>query len=116
MKKALKDLIEQSPWKRKGVFRNLMLVSNGVYDGFWGKNGYNNILILGFDVDDNKYYKITESADVFNIMDIPERNTFNVEIPTEYGVPRIWFTHPIYIDNEVAISTVTGEILPRKDY
>lgn len=111
MKKALKELIEQSTWKRKGVFKSLIIVSNGKYDGFFGSNGYDNLLILGFDVDDKKYYKITDSADVFNIFDIPMRDTFSLDIPTEYGVPRMWFTHPIYIDNELNLSTVTGDIL-----
>lgn len=111
MKKALKELIEQSTWKRKGVFQNLIFISNGKYDGFWGSNGYDNLLILGFDVDDKKYYKITDSADVFNIMDLGNKVTFNLEIETKLGVPRIWFTRPIYIDNEVNISTVTGELV-----
>lgn len=111
MTEELKQLIETAPKKNNGVFLNLMFVSNGAYNGFWGVNGYDNILILGLDVDDKKYYKIAETADVFNVFDIPEKNTFNVEIPTKYGVPRIWFTHPIHIDNEIEISTVTGEIL-----
>lgn len=108
MKKALKELIENTEFKRKGKFSNFIIVSNGVYDGFWGKNGYNNILLLGFDAEDKKYYKITDSADVFSIFDFKEIYSFSLEIPSEYGVPRIWFTKPVFIDNTVPISTVTG--------
>ena len=111
MKKALKELLENAEEKRVGHFHNLLIVSNGVYDGFWGKNGYNNIILLGYVASDTKYYKITESADIFNIFDLGRNNfrTLNIDIPTEYGVPRIWFNKPIFIDYSAPISGVVGE-------
>ena len=37
---------------------------------------------------------------------------FNLDIPTEYGVPCIWFDKPIYIDNSLGTSNVFGEFKP----
>lgn len=106
MKKALKELIENAPKKTKGAFKFFLFISNGVYDGFWGKNGYNNILILGRSVDDNKWYRISEFGDKFDIY--RTKLSFNLDIPKDLGVPRIWFSEPIYIDNEPEMSSVVG--------
>ena len=100
-----KELIEKSQYKPEGWFTSLMFVSNGVYNGFWGKNGYDNILILGFS--DGKWYIVSKYGDVFNIYN--SLMNFNLDIPTEYGVPRIWFDKPIYIDNSIDISSVVGK-------
>lgn len=110
MTEKLKELIEKAPVKRKGTFKNLMIVSNGMYDGFGGANGFNSIILLGFDVETEEYVKITEYADVFNIFNIGNNVGFNVDIPNDYEVPRIWFSKPITIDNELNLSSVTGEV------
>ena len=110
MKDKLKELIKKAPVKRKGTFKNFMIVSNCAYNGFWGENGFNSIILLGFDVETKQYVKITDYADVFNIYSVGENVGFNLDIPTEYGVPRIWFSKFITIDNELNISAVNGEI------
>lgn len=110
MTDKLKELIEKAPVKRKGTFKNFMIVSNGAYDGIWGENGFNSIILLGFDVETEEYVKITDYADVFNIYNVGESVGFNLDIPTEYGVPRIWFSKFITIDNELNISSVNGEV------
>jgi len=110
MTDKLKELIEKAPVKRKGTFKNFMIVSNGAYDGIWGENGYNSIILLGLDVETEEYVKITDYADVFNIYNVGENVGFNLDIPTEYGVPRIWFGKFIKIDNELNISSVNGKV------
>ena len=110
MTDKLKELIKKAPVKRKGTFKNFMIVSNGVYDGIWGENGFNSIILLGLDVETEEYVKITDYADVFNIYDVCQSVGFNLDIPTEYGVPRIWFSKFITIDNELDISSVNGKV------
>lgn len=114
MTEILKKLIETAPTKRCGKFINFMFVSNGEYDGFWGKNGYDSMIIFGYDLELEKYVKITDYADVFNIYRLNGNNSFSLDIPTEYGIPRIWFSTPIRIDNELDISSVVGEIVKKE--
>lgn len=114
MTEQLKELIEHAPIKRQGQFRNFLVVSNGEYDGTWGKNGYDSILLLGFDDDLEKYVKITDYADKLDIFKLGEFTNFNLDIPHEYGVPRIWFNRNIYIDNGLDISSICGEVVERE--
>lgn len=118
MTEELKNLIENAPIKRKGRFENLMIVSNGKYDGFWGENGYNRIILLGHEPMDEQWYKITEQADVFHIINCKELGffSFNMDIPELYEVPRIWFCgYLIEIDNELNIDTIAGNLVPVKN-
>lgn len=109
MTKALKELIKNAPTRVVGNYTKIMFVSNGVYDGFWGKNGYDNMLILGFSDDDKKWYKISEYGDVFSIYHI--KNALNVDIDSKYKIPAIWFSGAVHIDNSMSLSSVTGELL-----
>jgi len=118
MKKALKELIENAPKKTVGTFDALMIISNGVYDGFYGKNGYNNILILGRVRvnEESTWYKVSEYGDKLDILSREITHCpFNLDIPTKYGVPVIWFDYPIYIDNSLEISSVLGEIRKKEN-
>ena len=112
MTDALKELRENAPKRRTGTYDKLMFVSNGIYDGFWGVNGYDNILILGWVRETNEWYKVSEYGDKFDIMRI--ESWFNLDIPSEYGVPCIWFDKPIYINNELGVSNVMGELVQIK--
>lgn len=106
MKKALKELLEKAPVKLVGDFRCFMVIPNGAYNGFWGRNGYDNIILLALSDDDENWYRISEFADVFFVYDIRH---FNVDIPNEYGVPRFWFDQPIHIDYSLPTSGVIGK-------
>ncbi len=109
MKKALKELIENAPTISSGRFTSFLIIPNGEYHGFWGKNGYDNIMVLVKPEGEKEYYKLSEEADVFNIFDLHiQPNTFNLDIPHEYGVPRIWFNTPIEIDFDMPNSTLLG--------
>lgn len=115
MTDKLKELIQKAPIKRKGTFKSFLIVSNGVYDGIFGINGFNSIILLGFDIDKKEYVKITDYADIFYIYNVGENVSFNLDIPTEYGVPRIYFGRPITIDNEINISSVNGRVIKMTD-
>lgn len=117
MKKALKELIENAkPYDSNKSFNRIMFLSDGVYKGFWGKNGYNNILILAQELNSGEWYKITkdgQSCDWFYICSC--NMSFNLDIPKEYGIPSIWFDSPIRIDNSLALSSIQGTIKDRRE-
>lgn len=108
MTKELKELIATAPTIQNGVFQCFLIVSNGIYDGFWGENGYNNIIILAQRPKSDYWYKLCENADKFTIFNITEKQTFNLDIPSDYGVPRIWFHKPIKINYTVPTSDIFG--------
>ena len=105
MKKALKELIEKAEVKRVGEFYAFLTIPNGVYDGFWGKNGYDNILLLGKSAEDRKWYKIADKIDVIQFFYPP---SLNLEIDSKYGVPCFWTNmhKPISIKYDGFTSTV----------
>lgn len=116
MTDELKKLIKEAPHIHSGKFSAFMVVANGQYDGFWGVNGYDNILILAQTWKENKWYKLTTKVDKFTIFDFKgHRATFNLDIPSDYGVPRIWFDTPIEIDYSIPTSDVMGYVKEREE-
>ena len=113
MKKALKELIENSDiLKGEKLFNRLMFVSNGIYKGFFGKNDYNNMIILGLEYKSGDWYRITginQQCDVFDIYNC--NMSFHLDIPEIYGIPSIWFDKPVIINNELQLSSIVGKIL-----
>jgi len=111
MREKLSELIEKATHIYSGKFSAFMIVSNGIYDGFWGINGYDNILILARPCKEDKWYILSTEADKFTIFDFNKLpSTFNLEIPSEYGVPLIWFNTPIEIDYSIPTSDVMGYV------
>lgn len=108
MTDKLKNILENAPVKVRGKFRCLFFLSNGEYNGFWGKNGYDNILIFGYDDEQEEWCKVAAYADKFDIFKI--EGTFNLHIPNDLGVPVIWFDKPVHIDNTLMLSNVFGRI------
>lgn len=105
MTEELKKLLEEAPIRRAGIFHNFLIVPTGSkYDGFWGENGYNEIVLLGM-AEDRNYYNITDSADSVMFSMIKH---VNFDIPSEYNCVRFWFDEPIRIDNEMNLSTLMG--------
>lgn len=98
MTDAFKELVENAPVRKSGLFGAFMFSSNGIYDGFWGKNGYDNIIILGQAVDDDLWYRIASNVDVLNISFKEPHSISSIDIPSEYGVPRLFFNAPVKID------------------
>lgn len=112
MTDELTKLIKDAPYIYSGKFSMFMIVpTNEIYDGFWGVNGFDNILILAKPWKEDKWYKLTTSVDKFTIFDFKNHHaTFNLDIPSEYGVPRIWFDTPIEIDYSIPTSDVMGYV------
>ena len=116
MTDELKKLIAEAPIIHSGKFAAFMIVPNGQFDGFWGVNGYDNILILARPWNEDKWYKLATAADVFDVYDYTRTcSSFNLDIPTQYGVPRIWFCKPIEIDYFIPTANVIGYAKERKE-
>ena len=118
MKKALKELIENAGVKRIGKFTELMFINNGKYDGFYGPNGCNKMLVLGKNVEESEtWYKIVAEGSDCDKFDIYSNGTitrapgFNLDIPEKYGAPRIWFTNYYFkIDYSLELSSLVAEL------
>lgn len=116
MKRALKDILENCETKRTGIFDAILILSDGEYNGFWGKNGYNNLTIIGEiwqKEESPKYYIIVKNCecDVFQVYDT--KGYFNMDIPSNLGIPRFWFTgYKIEIDYD-GLSQCSAKLLRR---
>lgn len=118
MTEELKKLIENASHIHSGKFAAFMIVPNGQYDGFWGVNGYDNIMILARPWNEDAWYILSTEADVFNIYELrkhPTALSFNLDIPTEYGVPRIWFNYPVDITYKIPTASVMGHFTEREN-
>lgn len=65
------------------------------YNGFWGENGYDSMIILAEEVETRKIYKISDYADVFTHF---RPNNATVDIPSELGCIRMRFGGEIVIE------------------
>lgn len=104
MTEEIKKLIETAPVKRSGVFQSFLMIPSGEkYDGFWGENGYNNIILLG--MSEEGWCNITECADSISFA---QTSSINFDVPNDLNCVRFWFNEPIKIRNELNLSTVIG--------
>lgn len=98
MTDAFKELVKNAPLRTSGLFYRFMFASNGIYDGFWGKNGYDNIILLGQAADDETWYRIASEIDVLQVYRIGANGMVSVDIPSEYGVPCLFFDKPLRVN------------------
>lgn len=111
MTKLLKEFIKDCSVQTSGTFDQLMFISNGPYNGFFGKNGYENIMILGYISSSDEWKIISKFGDCF-ILENKSGCTLNLDINCKTKVPRIWFDGAkIVIDNKFQISTVRGKVI-----
>lgn len=114
MTEKLKEIVENATVKRKGTFNRFLVISNGEYNGFWGKNGFDALKLFGYDVKENEWFLISDSADVF-CMFSENISYFSVDIPSDLGVPTFFTGTPIEVDNTLNLSSVNGEVLKNTD-
>lgn len=88
MKKKLLEMIEKAEPYEPNVPMNLLYLidTKKIYNGFWGENGYNNMLVIGYSRATRKYYKITDHSDVVYIADI---RYVDFDIPSDLGCVRV---------------------------
>ena len=104
MKKNLLELIEKAqPYEPNVPMHTLYLIdTHKIYNGIWGKNGYNNMLVIGYSTATQKYYKITDHSDVVYIADI--RNV-DFDIPSDLGCVRVYCNRNITNPYEEVLSS-----------
>ena len=108
MKRALKELIATAERRVAGRYDSFLVVDDHkLYNGVFGKNGFNSMTILGYDNTTQQHYLIsTKMSDVLTTFD---KMSWNIDIPSDYGCIRIWFDHPVYITLDTAISSIRVE-------
>ena len=114
MNKAQKEFIEQAkPYELGKPLRSIFLIPAGkLYTGFWGKNGYNNIIIVGWGGrDDDNYYIVNKEyqCDVVNFMSLGSlAQCCNIDVPHKLNCILMGFGKPIcFKDN---LSTMMPEV------
>ena len=85
-------LAKATPLKSEEFSDIYIIDSEKEYDGFWGENGFNNIIVLGKMKGKEGIELITDHSDVINAMRV---GTFNLDINSANGVVHIWFDKPV---------------------
>lgn len=88
MKQALKELIEKADFCAEGIFNEFLIIpTHKAYNGFWGKNGYENMIVLARSFYEKSWHRISlDDCDVFDLLKV---NSVGIDIPCEYGCVRI---------------------------
>lgn len=97
MKKALKELIETAKRRDVGEYISFLVIpTNKAYNGFWGRNGYNDIIVLGYDKKEDRWYRLDSDgeSDVFDIM---QSYRVSIDVPGIFGCIRILLPKPVEI-------------------
>ena len=105
MTKKQKEFISQAKEYELGKpFIAMNLIPNGIYNGTWGKNGYNKMIIIV--EDDSNYYIVNKDyqVDVINLFKACG-HVWGVDVPKETSCVRICFSMQMKID-EVLSSIV----------
>lgn len=95
-----KDMCKNTP------FNPIWLIDSGkLYNGSYGKNGFNDIIVIG-QSKDGKLYKITEHSDIIGFM----RVRTSIDVDVEHGIQamRLEFNEQPILDGE-PLSTCTFE-------
>ncbi len=112
MKKELKQLIESAEQYNAQLLDELLIIPSGkAYNGFWGKNGYNKIILLGINKRDYKVYRIDTDIqhDVISF-DYLKEIGIKIDIPEEYNCVRLFFSHNQFVvSNEASCFIVYVE-------
>ena len=103
MKKGAKELIAKAVPRTHDNFCELYVIdSEKAYDGFWGKNGYNNIILIGRAKDCELYELITDYSDAIHIFN----GGCDIDISHENGVIRLWSNKGFSLQNKPYSSVI----------
>ena len=112
MNKACKKLIEKAkPYNGEEIGMLYIINSGKLYRGFWGKNGYNKIIVIGSSRKPHnepvEYYNLSENYDIdkVSIEDLVEHERCNIDIEHKYNCVRVWFNKTI--TRELLLSDIT---------
>lgn len=95
-------------------YRNIYIINTGkLYDGFWGKNGYNSIIVLALDMD-NRLINISRNyqCDAFDIKSQYEYANPRFDIPNDENCFRIFLlTNKHHFKLTHALSDISFEVV-----
>lgn len=99
MNKAQKELIEKAIKYNGEPITSLYIISKDrLYDGFWGKNGYNEIVVIAYSRATDQYFKWDSyPRDVINIL---KEMQFSIDIPNKLNCVRLFFHKPITLKTD----------------
>ena len=100
MTKELKKIIDESVRYNGEPLNCFYIVStNKQYNGVWGKNGYNGMIIIGYSNETDKYYNfgLDYERDVFHCF---KQLSFSIDIPQELNCIRLFFNTSIVVEKE----------------
>lgn len=106
MKKAVQEFIAKAVPRKHNSFNELYVIdSEKEYDGFWGKNGYNNIILIGRAKGCEDYELITDFSDAIHCF----KGGFNIEIQKETGIVALWSVKGFDLDCEPHSSVIFND-------
>lgn len=114
MNKACKEFIEKSkPYNGEKLTSIYIINSGKLYRGFWGKNGYNKIIVIGCrsTEDGKEYYNVSNDyeVDVVRIQELVEHDQCHIDISNKLGCIHIWFNKTMKLN--MLLSDLVMEIV-----
>ena len=107
MTKKLKGILEKAKFKDKGEFSEFLIIpTNEIYDGFWGKNGFNKIIILARDHKENEWVELSKCSDVVCLM---KNCGANFDVPSDLECIRMFLDKPAFVYGGLSTITIDEE-------
>lgn len=105
MTEKLENIIEKAEHKDHGIFDEFLIIPTGEkYDGFWGVNGYDKMILLARSNSQIDFCILTNFSDTFHIF---QAESVNFDIPSDLGCVRVFTDKPIVI-HDSNLSSVIG--------
>ena len=97
MKKHLKEIIKNSkPYELGKPLSEIYIISTSkLYKGFWEKNGYNGIILIGKYGKYGDFYNINGKYEVDVIRLCDGVAMGGMDIPNDKNCIRVWFIKPV---------------------
>lgn len=103
-------ILQASRQRTNELYRHLFIADTGtLYNGFFGKNGYNNMVIIG-QTEDGNLELITDHSDAF---DLRNCKGVNIDVMKENGFIRLWLDSQLFKVPLMVLSSCIVETAPR---
>ena len=103
MTEKLKEIIEKAERKESGTFDEFLIVPTGEkYDGFWGVNGFDQMILLAKKKVESEWFILTNYSDSFHLIYI---HSVNFDIPSDLNCVRV------FLNESIEINGVTSSVI-----
>lgn len=116
--KEMENIIREAIWvdqltrtELSKIFIQSIYIINTeqAYDGFWGANGYNNIMLVGYGSDDKYYVLSDKQCDVVRLWKT-NSPSISIDIPEDFNCIRLFgFSQPLMLFNFGSSATLTSQ-------